>query len=370
MSEAMFQLGPVSFSLTGRGDDPVYEAVVDELSVLPTADGRRPPVRFSFVDELSTPDQMIHAGRWQLADGVVVGDGWGYQFCMRRRDEGFDVEVAAEPTDRSMTDHFDRAWDWNFLAPWESTAKNFMYDLFDLVTAAALVERKASYLHASTCARDGAAVALIAWGGVGKTTSVLKLVTEDGWRFLSDDLGLVDDEGRLWRTPRKLQVYAYNVEGEPALRRRVMEGRGPIDRVNWHWRLARFGPKKVRRRIGAEALFGDDSVAEVAPLKKAIFLERVDVDAIRWQEIGVEALARRSATILVDELDTLVAVAVAAESHGVDVGIPGLDELRETMTEILVEAFEGVPAVRLQIPIDAGPDALADALRQKLPASG
>lgn len=365
MPTSTYQLGPIACSFSGH-DDPVFEAVCDEISVLDEASTKQPDVRFRFVDELQRPEQMLHAGRWSLSDGVVAGEGHGYDFCMRSSDGTFDVEVCASPNRRSVTDHFERAWDWNFLAPHEETAKNFMYNLFDVVTTAALLRRDASYLHASSFCRDGAGVALIAWGGIGKTSSVLKLVTEDGWRFLSDDLGLVDADSTLWRTPRRLQVYAYNVDGQRDVRRRLMEGRGPVDRINWHWRLARFGPKKVRRRIGAEELFGDDFVGDSARLDRAIFLERRDVSEFQFDPIDTDVLARRAATILIDELDTLFSLAVVCESHGIDVGIGTLEELRRRSTQTLKQSFKNLPGGRLSIPVDAGPDALADALRHRI----
>ncbi len=366
MSSSAFQLGPLTVSVEGDERDPVFGAVRDELSVLEPADSESADVAFRFVDDLSLPKDTLHVGRWRLFDGGVVGRGGGYRFVMRRSADGFDVELDASTGRRAIVDHYKRAWNWNFLAPWETTAKNFMYDLFDLVTGAAILEKDASYLHASTCCRDGRAIALVAWGGIGKTTSVLKLVTDDGWQYLSDDLGLIDGDGQVWRTPRRLQIYAYNVAGQPDLFDRVMGGRGPVDRVNWHWRLFRFGAKRVRRRIGAEELFGPELVGESAPLDKAIFLERADVDKMEWTELNADELAHRSATILIDELNTLTDVAVAAESHGVDVGIPGVETMRASSRDILKRAFADIPAHLLRIPVDADPDALAAALREKI----
>ena len=64
-------------------------------------------------------------------------------------------------------------------------------NVFDYLTQLANVELGQSYLHASSFERDGQGVAMAAWGGVGKTTAMLKLVGEHGWRFLSDDLNLI-----------------------------------------------------------------------------------------------------------------------------------------------------------------------------------
>ncbi len=357
----IWQFGPLTLSVTGVG--PVYEALAAELGSLPVSKEERADVEFRFVSELDSEPETIQVGRWRLADNFVARSGHGYEFSMRRDGPRFAVSIAADSTDGSaLYRTYRKVWDWNFLTPAETVAKNIMYNLFDLVTGAAFLEKDATYLHASTCSRGDEALALIAWGGVGKTTSVLKLVTEEGWKFMSDDLGLVDAGGTLFRTPKRLQVYAYNVAGQPELFRRVMEGRGPADRVNWHWRLARFGDKKVRRRIGAEELFGGENVAESATLTEAIFLERADVPKISWSDLTAEELARRSATILVDELNVLFELAVAAESHDVDTGLGTLDELRERSEAVLKQALRDKPTRCLHLPLDAGPDELAAAL--------
>lgn len=160
----------------------------------------------------------------------------------------------------------------------EKVAKNFMYNIFDFVTQLANLRLGQSYIHASSFVRQERAVAVVAWGGVGKTTALLKLVGASGWSFLSDDLGLIDDTRTLWRTPKRLQVYGYNVAGEEATYRALMmSGRNVVDRAAWHVRRWTAGPKRVRRRVSAEELFGPEQTAVRAELTDLFFMERADV---------------------------------------------------------------------------------------------
>lgn len=359
------KFGPLTISLSGRG--PVYDAVHDELSTLPEGTGNEVDIGFRFVDEIKVSRQTVHVGPWRLADQFVSGSGHGYAYSIVRNGEVLEVSIAptSHEDDGALYTYYRQTWDWNFLTPAETVAKNIMYNLFDLVTGAVFLRRRASYLHASTCARGDEALALIAWGGVGKTTSVLKLVTEDDWRFMSDDLGLVDADGMLWRTPKHLQVYAYNVAGQPELFDRLMEGRGVADHINWRWRKARFGEKKVRRRISAEELFGAQNITDSAPITEAVFLERTDCRKVHWKDVTVDELALQSSTILIDELNALFELVVAAESHGIDIGMGTLEELRRDSREVLASAFDGIPTNRLQIPVNTGPDELAEALRNR-----
>ncbi len=354
----MWRLGPMTIAVVGEG--PVCDEVCAELSVLEEVESEKPAVVFRFVDEVEAPPGAVHVGTWRFGECCVAGNGAGYEFKMRRGVDGtYVVDVAPERRRRKFGDALSRAWDWNYLGPSEKAAKNFMYGLFDTVTALALLERGASYLHASSFESGGEATALVAWGGVGKTSSVLKLMVREGVRYLSDDLGLVDANGVAWRTPKRLQIYGYNVDGQRGLDERLLRGRGPVDRLNWHWRQRRFGPKKVRRRMAVEELFGEEYVAVSASMKRVVFLERADVAVPVVEPIRGEDMAQRAASILVDELETLFSLAVAAESHGVDVGIPTCGELRRAMERVLGEAFSGCGAWVVRVPVEARPEELA-----------
>ncbi|RDV37354.1 hypothetical protein DV096_15390 [Bradymonadaceae bacterium TMQ3] len=366
MSTSTYQLASLRFSIEGR--HTVARAVKNEMASLQQPVDGPVDIAFRFVDRIAPAPNAVLAGRWALSPDALSARGDGFEFRITPTDNALTIDVVPDSglTHNPLTEAWRRANDWNYLSRGETVAKNFMYDLFDFVSAWKLSERDCSYIHASTLSRDDRAVALIAWGGIGKTTSLLKLVTEDGWRFLSDDLGLINAQGRVFRTPRHLQIYAYNLEGQPAIARQLLHGRNPIDRVNWEWRRRRFGVKKVRRRVSAESLFGNERVAHSAQLHQAIFLERVKNPTFSVVPISSDDLAERAATILIDELSSLRDLSVVARSHGQTLHTPDLQTFVERCQRTLSSAFAEVPTAILRIPADADPDALADTLRDHL----
>src|SRR5690606_22968318 len=90
-----------------------------------------------------------------------------------------------------------------------------------------------TYVHASGFEKKGLGVAVFAHGGIGKTTSMLKMVREDGWKFLSDDLAVIDAQGVMWRSPKRMQIYAYNLLGQRPLQKDLFRGRSLADRMSW-----------------------------------------------------------------------------------------------------------------------------------------
>jgi hypothetical protein len=263
-----------------------------------------------------------------------------------------------------------RARDWTFLSGEEIRAKNFMYGVFDYLTQVAQLDLGQSYFHASSVEREGEGTAIVAWGGIGKTSAALKLITEHGFRFLSDDLGLVDDAGTLWRTPKRLQVYAYNVAGEERLRSMLLDGRSALDRAAWAWKLRRRGPKGVRRRVSAEQLFGAASVADRAALRRVFCLERGDAREFDAREISADELARRAAEVAMQEIEPFGLVSRALHSGHLAPLLPTQDEVSAGTRAVLRRAFEGIPILNVRIPAGASPAALATYLVGAMRARG
>ncbi|HET7550123.1 MAG TPA: hypothetical protein VFK04_02465 [Gemmatimonadaceae bacterium] len=255
-----------------------------------------------------------------------------------------------------------RARDWNFLSGEETHAKNFMYGVFDYFTHIAQLELGQSYIHASSLSRDGEGTAIVAWGGIGKTSAALKLITEHGFNFLSDDLGLVDDSGTIWRTPKRLQVYAYNLEGEEQLRSMLLDGRSILDRASWEWKLQRRGPKGVRRRVSAEELFGAQSVARSAPLTRVFCLERGDAHDFEVRPITTEELSHRAAEVVMHEIEPFGLVSRALHSGHHAPLLPTQDQVVSATRAVLRRAFADIPVLSIRIPLSTTPTTLANYL--------
>ncbi|HEY3430798.1 MAG TPA: hypothetical protein VGK39_08985, partial [Cyclobacteriaceae bacterium] len=259
-----------------------------------------------------------------------------------------------------------RALHFNHLDFWERRAKSFIYDIFDYITQSSQLSLHQTYVHASSMERNGKAIALLAWGGIGKTTSLLKLILEDGWNFLSDDLGLLDANGQLYRSPKNLQVYGYNLQGQPRIESALFSKRTILDALSWSFFRAIKGNHRVRRRISAEKLFGKERIAKSGQLSQAFFLERHQGKDFRCERITAEALADRCVAILMHEISpyTLVASAIHGAGNNKTILSPG--KMYSETHKILVSAFSRVPCEVISIPLDAGPNDLVAFLRPRI----
>jgi hypothetical protein len=303
-------------------------------------------------------------GDTSLAGSTARDAATGPQRGSLLRAEGLRVAVRRDDNGRRYRwfSALYRSRDWTYLSGEEIRAKNFMYGVFDYLTQIAQLQLGQSYFHASSVERDGEGTAIVAWGGIGKTSAALKLITEHGFNFLSDDLGLVDVSGTLWRTPKRLQVYAYNLAGEERLRSMLLDGRSALDRAAWAWKLRRGGPKGVRRRVSAEQLFGTGSVAHRAPLARAFCLERGDTHDFEAHAISTDELTRRAAEVVMHEIEPFGLISRALHSGHRAPLLPTQDEVIAMTRAVLRRAFDGIPVLNVRIPAGASPSALASYL--------
>jgi hypothetical protein len=361
----LYQLGNLVFALSG--EDPVLPHLREELKSIKINEDKRPMLRFRFGKVSKDLENGIYVSPVICTEKEVLCSSGGFFYRVKEDKGALTVDIQSNPIGgkRKMFPRIAKIRDWNFLLPAEQVAKNFMYDVFDYLTQMQNLHAGQSYLHASSFTRDGRTVAVAAWGGVGKTTSMLKLVVEDNWKFLSDDLGIIDEAGFIYRSPKKMQIYAYNVEGQPALRHMLLHGRSMVDMLNWYYRKSKYGIKKVRRRVSADELF-KDKVGVSGRLTDVFFIERAAVRGFETYPISPDELAAKTAWTVMSEIDPyhkLAAAIYSVQTHSI---IPPYEQMFNTTKQVLQKAFSSTSPVLIQIPLSASPDQLADFMRGML----
>lgn len=370
---ATHRLGRLRIGLAGAGE--VFEHILEEMAPIRTSDSAPPHLRIRFVPEL--PQQRQH-----ISNGWVHVNEDNYRITDRRlsylvtdRRTCCEVLIQSHVTRRGDRDRQQRvprpAWwrragHWNYLLPTEDAARHFIYAIFDHLTQLAQMPLGQSYLHAGALERDGSAVALAAWGGVGKTSTVLSLVGRDGWRFLSDDLAAIDETAVMSRAPKRMQIYPYNVNGRPDLLRTLMRGRSLPDRLSWRYRQWRYGAKAVRRRVGPEQIFAPEHIADHGRVRMIVLLERADQRSFETTSIVPGDFARRAAATLDMELKPFDVIAAAISTSDWPGHVPERHVVLDQSRAIFERAARNVEIRRVRVPAGAGPDDLSRYLQPLL----
>lgn len=354
-----WKVGHLTVSL--EGEAPTAGYLESELSHLPPGDGAgRGQLH------LVLGDVPALAGGVHLEEHVVGGTGFVVERRLIRIGLSADpwvVRIASKEEPRTaIRDLHNRLRDINYLPAVDRVAKDAVYGALIPAVQLAQLPLRQTWLHASVIARHGHAVALAAWGGVGKTSLMLQLVHHHGWQFLADDLAVLDDSGTVYRSPWRMQLYAYSLEGEDELRRQLFTGRGPVDRFQWYALLWKRGPMQVRRRVHAYELFGDAGVASSAKLGRALFLRRVDADAFSVRQLEPDRAAVAAAATLEFDLDILHRWQLAASGSLSRAWLPGASETLTQSEEVIRSGLveSGAECLLVDIPLGSGPRELSE----------
>jgi hypothetical protein len=345
------------------GQDFIAEAALAELKHQSRDCSRTTgSLSFRFGTHVAPASGAVEVDRFMVGpDAVSVRDRF---LPHSLRWDGPSLEVAVESTPgywRSpLVANAVRLVDQSFDDAAARLGKRFYYTVFDQAVQLAQVPLGQSWVHSSAVTNGDRTVLFMAWGGVGKTAALLKMLGTGSWRFLSDDLSLLDESGTVHHTPQRVQVFAANVAGQEALRSALLAGRSRADLFHWEARRRLLGARSVRRRVHGEELFGNGEAAVSGRVTDAVQLRRTNASHFTLEVSTPHDLAWIATSVLQVELEPLGLWLAAIHGAGPTKQWPTADEMiRETASVIEAGLSEaGARCLVLGVPRRCGPDEL------------
>lgn len=242
----------------------------------------------------------------------------------------------------------------------DKLAKNFVYGVLEPLWQAWMISQETTFLHASSLSINGRGIALTGWGGSGKTSASSALIrNSEHIKFLSDDLAIITSQGEIYPYYKSSVIYPYNTAGDTLPKSDFLNGFS--DQFQWKLREWKNGKKGVRRRVPPEKLFaGQVGRPGSRELEKVVYLSREKREYLDHEWIASEEMARRSTAVILDELDWLIEYSSAICATGSMSVVP--QNIVERTEGIYRNCFDSVETVLLHIPMNSGPNELADYL--------
>ena len=241
--------------------------------------------------------------------------------------------------------------------------------LVDLLMA----RRGAAMIHAATFSFKGRGVALPAWGGTGKTSTMAKMMRLDGVDFMGDDWAFATREGTLlgyakpmFIKPHHRAIYPHLFEGrqKPLVPSSIS---APVAKLTTlvHPLVTQYPTlARISRRWSPEYLtvrpreaFPSAVIAERAPLGLAMFVDRFDGTDCILEERDRDWMVSRLVGNFHSEVtrhSQEVLTAMAAT------GLIALERFFGDKAEVLREALAGVPVYLLRVPRPWSADIASD----------
>jgi hypothetical protein len=142
-------------------------------------------------------------------------------------------------------------------------------------------------IHASAVTIGDSACLLAGTGGAGKSSAMLALRKHPGAGFVSDDIVVMSDTGRVHGNMAWPKIYGYNCAGNQ-MKRELLAGRGWIDRAHFAIKN-RLNPASVRRKMSPDRLYSSVDSAS-APLSRLYYVVREDVPDIRLSKLSLASV--------------------------------------------------------------------------------
>ena len=245
------------------------------------------------------------------------------------------------------------------------------------------VQEETAMIHAAVVDFRGSGVLLPAWGGVGKTSTVAKLVAMPDVRFMADDWAFMGAGGMLMGYAKPMFIKPHHRAIYPDMFRGTRKPLAPGWMTTPVAHLAtavhpvivryprtaaftrRWSPE--HRMVQPEHVFGAQRISSAAPAQLAIFLERFDGADARLEARSAEWMTSRIVGNFHSELPMVSRRLV--EALGATSLVP-LEEHFGQKAAVVRRALEDVPCWLLRLPAawsaDQASDFIANLVRSKL----
>lgn len=228
-----------------------------------------------------------------------------------------------------------------------------------------LLKEDYSFIHAAAVYKNGEVLLIPSWGGVGKTACVAKLVKEEGYKLLGDDLNIIHKSGKIMGLPKDFVIYFYHKELFPEV---FNENEGPKanDRLNKFYSRIIPVVKPILRRIPAVLafarkhnpqskrvspikIFGKENIVKEGMIKDVIWMERVVGSDNKFYSRNKDDIASKASSVTLLEVfaEKLQCIYMLCGC-----GLIRYEEVFKKTFNIYIEAFEGKNISELDITVD------------------
>ncbi len=250
-----------------------------------------------------------------------------------------------------------------------------------------LATRDVAWIHAATVEYRGHGICLPAWGGVGKTSTIAKLLKLDGvgfmgddWAFLSENATLLGYAKPMFIKPHHRPIYPhlFRDKRKPLVPPRLSKPIGRLTTlvhpvVTQYPRLARVTRKwsPEHMMVAPRDAFPEARISTAAPLATAIFLERYDGSSPVLREKDKRWMVSRlignfHAEITPQSQQAITALGAAS--------LLPIEQYFRDKAAVLDRALEGKPVFLLQVPqsmsADQASDVIVEQIQEVLALSG
>ena len=241
--------------------------------------------------------------------------------------------------------------------------KEFAYEILPFGLQLGLMKNGASFIHASAFEVNGKALLLPAWGGVGKTSTLLKAVLDGKANFVTDDHAIIDSSGTVHTYTLPIHLYSYHINNNKKLKDKVI--RDSSMHMKFQWSVGSvIRKKRLVRWVNPLNVFGRENISRSAKLEDVIVMFKSNCKDFQISKCTAEEAAIPCVGVISREINNILDKLAISQSGFSENKFPGVSSFCKQVENIYSNAFNAANCFKFTIPEDIRQDQVFSFLKE------
>lgn len=241
------------------------------------------------------------------------------------------------------------------------------YECLWYLLAITLMKYNKIFVHSGMAAKNGKGMILTGTSGCGKTSGMMELITNEEYKYVSEDFGILSGDGIIYDMQKKSCIYQSDVKWGNMYLKNAYHGLPLFLKSQWKLKsLIGLNPAHYFKPI---EIFGNN-ISKESELSSVFILQRVPRDdKVSCTAISKEEMAKRMMTAAFREIKELFEILTnirAAGGGDYFNSYPDICELEKEYVLIALSAINNANCYQLSIPMGLAPSTITNELLKRI----
>ena len=237
---------------------------------------------------------------WEIEKGFIALFPT-YKVAFYLRDEKLYVDLAIKSSGNKFFSFVRKFLNMEFATREERIAQT----LFEgAIVPSVFFDNEKILVHSAGFMKGNKNIIVGGTGGSGKTSLEIELCLNHNYKFLNDDIAIIDNNGNLLPNLAHPKIYGYNLKGNPLLKKKLFSSLSSFSKFHWWFTFKLFGPSKVRRRLFIKNNINFSN--QHLPLSHYFILSKERVDDISIEKISGKKAAKLHHSVILAEYSLFI----------------------------------------------------------------
>jgi hypothetical protein len=237
------------------------------------------------------------------------------------------------------------------------------YGLFWYIFQVELLKKNISFIHSGVFSLKGKATLIAGTGGCGKTSTLFKLLENKDSKYISEDFGIIDDNGYTYYNPKPVSIYATDMEFGQKILQNFYKTFTFKEKVLWNLKRKILNINPMTKALPSKLL--GNRIEEKIEIENILYFVRNSNKIIEYSKIDTENIVDNILESSIRELKTAFEIFNLISSNAPsEYQIIKFEQIITKMKEVYIKAFKNKNKYIVYIPLKTKPEKLVSFLEK------